>query len=148
MWAGHGTCSYICVYTNAVASSIELLLYLWHDFYNMVFEIKHTLCIASGLGTHPPSKKFWVCASLCLKTEPDNLYLMPCGCSAPISLAMIQPYTQQTKNCMYLNLLQVNVGCSGPCATFVSTPHSVSLLSHSPATKPQSSVSMPWKTDV
>ena len=29
-----------------------LLLYL-HDFYNMVFKIKHKLHIASGLPTHP-----------------------------------------------------------------------------------------------
>ena len=75
--------------------------------------------------------------------EPDNSYPIPCGCSTPVSLGVLLPCIKQVKNCIYLNLLQVNAGCSEPCVTDVSAPHSVSLLSRSPATKPQSSVSMP-----
>jgi hypothetical protein len=63
------------------------------------------------------------------------------GCS--LSLGMLLQCTNQLKNCTYLNLLQVNAGCFEPCVIDVSAPRSVSLLSRSLATKPQSSVSMP-----
>jgi hypothetical protein len=46
---------YICMYINAVANSGMLHL---HDFYNIIFQIKHTLHTASG--SAPPSEKFWV----------------------------------------------------------------------------------------
>jgi hypothetical protein len=47
------TCSYICMYVHyihAYPNSVMLQLYLWHDFYNVIFKIKHKLyeCIASG----------------------------------------------------------------------------------------------------
>lgn len=42
----------------------------------------------------------------------------------------------------------MSAGCSGLCVTGVSAPHFASLLSHFPATKPQSSVSMPWKASI
>jgi len=38
----------ICMYINAVTNSFMLLLYLWHDFCNIIFKIKHKLYIASG----------------------------------------------------------------------------------------------------
>jgi hypothetical protein len=36
------------MYVNAVADSVMLQLYLRHDFYNVIFKIKHKLYIASG----------------------------------------------------------------------------------------------------
>jgi hypothetical protein len=48
----HGTCSYICMCINAVANSV--MLYLQHDFHNIIFKIKHELCIISGSATPPP----------------------------------------------------------------------------------------------
>jgi len=37
-----------------------LQLYLWHDFYKLIFKTEHKLCIASG-PVHPPAnEKFWV----------------------------------------------------------------------------------------
>jgi hypothetical protein len=42
------------MYINAVAGSA--MLYLQHDFYNIVFKTKHKLCIASGSGPRPPRK--------------------------------------------------------------------------------------------
>jgi hypothetical protein len=36
------------MYTNVVASSAMLQLYLRHDFYNTIFKIKLKLCITSG----------------------------------------------------------------------------------------------------
>jgi hypothetical protein len=44
----------IFMYINAVANSVMLQLYLRHDFYNVLFKIKHKLFIASGSG--PPTK--------------------------------------------------------------------------------------------
>jgi len=41
----HGTCSYVCTYTNAVANGGILHLYL-RDFYNIILKLK--LYIASG----------------------------------------------------------------------------------------------------
>jgi hypothetical protein len=57
----HGTCSYIRVYINAVAGSV--MLCLQHDFYNIIFKIKHKLYEYKAyiLGVIPPPKeKFWV----------------------------------------------------------------------------------------
>jgi hypothetical protein len=42
----HGTCSHICMYISAVAHSV--MLYLRHDFYNIIFKLKHKLYIVSG----------------------------------------------------------------------------------------------------
>jgi hypothetical protein len=51
----HGTCSYVCMYINEVADSV--MLYLRHDFYNIIFTIKHKLYIASGSDPPPPQRK-------------------------------------------------------------------------------------------
>jgi hypothetical protein len=64
-WVSHRTCSYICRCMNAVASNAILQLYLWHDFCNVVFKIKHNeLYIYTASGSVPPqaNKKSWVCA--------------------------------------------------------------------------------------
>ena len=59
LWLSHGTGSYICTYMNAVANNV--MLYLGHDFYNIIFKIKYKLYIASGLAPPtPPSEKCWV----------------------------------------------------------------------------------------
>ena len=47
----HGTCSYVCTYTNAVANGGMLHLYLF-DFYNIILKLK--LYIASGSVPPPP----------------------------------------------------------------------------------------------
>jgi hypothetical protein len=39
---------------NAVADSV--MLYLQHDFYKIIFKIKHKLYLASGTTTPPPPK--------------------------------------------------------------------------------------------
>jgi hypothetical protein len=57
LWLSHGTCSYICVYINAVSNSV--MLYLRHDCYNIIFIIKYKLLIASG-SVPLPNEKFWV----------------------------------------------------------------------------------------
>jgi hypothetical protein len=59
LWLSQGTC--IWMYIDAVANSV--LLYLRHDFYNIIFKIKHKLYIASGSGPTPhptpsPMKNF------------------------------------------------------------------------------------------
>jgi hypothetical protein len=54
----HGSCSYIYMYISAVANSV--MLYLRHDFYNIIFKIKYKLYIVSGSVPPPPLKKFWV----------------------------------------------------------------------------------------
>jgi len=33
-----------------------LQLYLWHDFYKLIFKTEHKLCIASG-PVHPPANE-------------------------------------------------------------------------------------------
>jgi hypothetical protein len=53
LWLSHGTCSYIRMYTNAVANSV--MLCLQRDFYNTIFNIKHKLHVSSGSATPPPS---------------------------------------------------------------------------------------------
>jgi hypothetical protein len=55
LWLSHGTCSYICVYINAVADSV--MLCLQHDFYNIIFKITHKLCITWGSAPPPPKAK-------------------------------------------------------------------------------------------
>jgi hypothetical protein len=40
------------MYINSVANSV--MLYLQHYFYNIIFKIKHKLCIASGAAPPPP----------------------------------------------------------------------------------------------
>jgi hypothetical protein len=52
LWLSHGTCSYSRMYINAVANSV--MLYLRHDFYNMIFKMEHKLYIASGSAPPPP----------------------------------------------------------------------------------------------
>jgi hypothetical protein len=54
LWSSHGICSCIRMYINAVADSV--MLYLQHDFYNIIFKIKHKLCVVSGSAPHPPAK--------------------------------------------------------------------------------------------
>jgi hypothetical protein len=36
---------------NTIPDSV--MLYIQHDFYKMIFKIKHKLCIASGSAPHP-----------------------------------------------------------------------------------------------
>jgi len=48
------------MYINAVANSVMLQLYLQHDFYIIIFKVKHKLCITSG--SSPCNDEFWVCA--------------------------------------------------------------------------------------
>jgi hypothetical protein len=52
LWLSHGTCSYIRMYVNAVAGSV--MLYLQHDFYNMIFSMEHKLYIVCGSNPPPP----------------------------------------------------------------------------------------------
>jgi hypothetical protein len=54
----HGICSYIRMYINTVADSV--MLYLQHDFYKIIFKIKHKLYIASGSAPPPLKEKFRV----------------------------------------------------------------------------------------
>jgi hypothetical protein len=46
-------CSYICLYINAVAGSV--MLYLQHDFYNIIFKIKQII-YSLRLSPPPPNK--------------------------------------------------------------------------------------------
>jgi hypothetical protein len=58
----HGTCSYIRLYINAVSGSV--MLYLQHDFYNIIFKIKQIIYSLRVIPL-PPQEKFWVRA--CVK---------------------------------------------------------------------------------
>jgi hypothetical protein len=51
LWLSHGTCSYIRVYMNAVADSV--MLCLQHDFYNIIFKIKHKFYTAQVSAPFP-----------------------------------------------------------------------------------------------
>jgi hypothetical protein len=55
LWLSRGTCSYVCMYINAVPGSV--ILYLQHDFYDIVLKIKHKLYIASGSAPPPLPRK-------------------------------------------------------------------------------------------
>jgi hypothetical protein len=46
------------MYINVVAGSV--MLYLQHDLYDIIFEVKSKVYIASG--SAPPKEKSWVCA--------------------------------------------------------------------------------------
>jgi len=62
MFMSHGTCTYFCMYVNTVADNVMLQLYLWNNFYNIIFNIKHKLYIASGWPFHlPPMKTSGCC---------------------------------------------------------------------------------------
>jgi hypothetical protein len=49
------------MYVNTVANSFMLHLYVQHYFYNIIFKVKHTLCIAWGSDRLPPNENFLVC---------------------------------------------------------------------------------------
>jgi hypothetical protein len=53
-----GTCSYICMYINAVVDSV--MLYLWHDFYNIIFKIKQIIYSLRVSLPPPPNENFWL----------------------------------------------------------------------------------------
>ena len=44
------------MYINAVAKSVMLQLYFWHNFWNIIFKIKHILHMASDLALPPAMK--------------------------------------------------------------------------------------------
>jgi hypothetical protein len=50
------------MYVNAAADSVMLQLYLRHDFYNMIFKIKHKSYVVSrsSFTPHPPKEKILV----------------------------------------------------------------------------------------
>jgi hypothetical protein len=68
----HGTCSYICMYINAVADSV--MLYLQHDFYNIIFKIKHKLYTASGYAPPPPRKNSGCAPGIRGRLEPSTVF--------------------------------------------------------------------------
>jgi hypothetical protein len=43
----------VCLCVNAVANNVMLELYPGHDFYNIIFKVKHKLYIASGSAMPP-----------------------------------------------------------------------------------------------
>ena len=49
----------ICMYVNVGANSVTLHLYAQHDFYIIIFKMKHKFYIASE--SAPSNEKFWVC---------------------------------------------------------------------------------------
>jgi hypothetical protein len=51
-------CSHIRIYINEVANSV--MLYVQHEFYNLIFKIKHKLHIPQGRPLPPTKEKFWV----------------------------------------------------------------------------------------
>jgi hypothetical protein len=55
----HGSCSYIFIYLNTVANSVTVQLYLKRDFYNLIFQIKRKLYVASG--SAPPNQPVCSC---------------------------------------------------------------------------------------
>jgi hypothetical protein len=69
-----GTCSYIFMYINAVADSV--MLYLWHDFHNTIFKIKHKLYSASGSASPLPNEKFWLCTWCQIQVVRNNEVLL------------------------------------------------------------------------
>jgi hypothetical protein len=70
----HRTCSHIHMYINAVAKSV--MLYLRHDFYNIIFNIKYKLYIASGSVPPPPPapRKNSGCTPVTLITFQNDLH--------------------------------------------------------------------------
>jgi hypothetical protein len=77
----HGTaltCSYICMYINAVAGSV--MLCLQHDFYNIIFKIKHKLFIDSRSNPPSPPKKKFGCAPAAF----------PCGRNVTLSCSLVE----------------------------------------------------------
>jgi len=62
----HRIISYIYMYINALAKNFVLQLYLWHDFYNTIFKVKHKLYIAPGCWPWPYI--LWVTIG-CLKND-------------------------------------------------------------------------------
>ena len=51
--------------------------WIWHDFQNVIFKVKDTLCIASSLA--PPKEKFWM-----------HLWSKSGSCSVPLCGALWQ----------------------------------------------------------
>jgi hypothetical protein len=89
----NGICAHICMYINAVASSVMFQLYLRHDFYNIISKIKHKLYITSGSSPPPPpNEKFWVCTCLtasrsagCLSSSVTYSFTCPVRQAQPLA---------------------------------------------------------------
>ena len=74
-----------------------VMLYLRHDFYNIIFKIKHKLYIA--LGSDPsPKEKFWVCT--CFKDQ--------WSCHVIPALNVGHPLWPTQCVCALLKFLEVN----------------------------------------
>jgi hypothetical protein len=54
-WVTEHLVIFVCMYIKAVAGSV--MLCLQHDYYNIVFKIKHKLYIVSGSAPPPPRRK-------------------------------------------------------------------------------------------
>jgi hypothetical protein len=63
---------YICMYINAAAYSV--MLYLQHDFYNIIFKIKHKLYIFSRSDPHPCPRKSSGCAPVSVKYMLHSMF--------------------------------------------------------------------------
>jgi hypothetical protein len=63
-WLHQGTYSYIRMYINTVSDSV--MLYLQHDFCNIIFKIQHKLYIASGSASPPPPPERKILGALLL----------------------------------------------------------------------------------
>jgi hypothetical protein len=66
----HAWCSHICMCLNTVAGSIMLQLYLQCDFYNLIFQTKRKLYIASG--SSPLNEYFCMPTCLCLSRKSEK----------------------------------------------------------------------------
>ena len=64
-----------------------VMLYLRHDFYNIIFKIKHKLYIASG--SAPPKDKLWLRTWSGLRTACDRLFLLAVEMPVIISVCFL-----------------------------------------------------------
>jgi hypothetical protein len=96
---GHGSCSYICMYINAVAGSV--MSYLQHNSYNIIFKIKHKSYTASGPAS--PKRKI-LGAHLYHKTA----FFIPVDCTQR-DTAFFSPLDATECNCIFQSYIQYRI---------------------------------------
>jgi hypothetical protein len=119
LWLSRGKCSYMRTYVNAVAKSV--MLYLQHDFYNIIFKnkLKFYLALVSAPPPPPPKEKFWARTWLRMihKTRRDisswiaiflSLLVSHCVYSELGNRSLYTVYTERVK-CPTYWYLQINL---------------------------------------
>jgi hypothetical protein len=118
------------LYSYAYKCSCRLfMLCLQHDFYNIIFKIKHKLYTPSGSAPPPPKKEIWMCPCsriCCLHLSGRRISYGHHVCRKPHSVSPQTNtiFTYRLQNVRYHHLISTQLLC-GPWALRPRTPRTL-----------------------